>query len=276
MLFSSRSLAYAHAIKNASTGKKAITPQAASLGLTLETSLTTLGELHTLYVAEGIEAVGRKLIVEPPYAAPHNLESARLGYLYDVQFPDEEGELPVVRIQGSQRLRLEPKLVLRFAAVPDLTSGLDAFIESIDAIALGAEVLQVPFENGSWAFEDKICANGFSKILLAGELKTLSRRSKKNFSLLLDHSTFSLSRKAPSGAALLDYTPGNRTTLSTIAELYQLLQQQYQASAGAPINGGELLALNAICEAKPVSAGEEWVCVSAGLDLPSARVRFSK
>lgn len=276
MLLSSRSLAYAHAIKGALAGNRGITPQAASIGLTTETGTKTLSELHSLYVAEGVVTVGRKVIAESTGAAPHALERCALGYLYDLQFPDERGELPVIRTQGSTRLRLEPKLVLRFAEEPDLTSGFDAFIESIDAIAIGAELLLLPFASQSWVLEDKICANGFSKGVLSGELKTLSRSSKKNFSLLLNHSTFSLSRISTSASALLDFAPGHRTSLSSIVELYQLLQQQGKRSASTMIPKSGVVALNAVCKAQPVSAGDEWLCVATGLDLPSVSIRFSK
>lgn len=274
MLLSSRSLAYAHALKNALSGKRGITPQAATLGLTPEAGLKTLNDLHSLYVAEGVATVGRKMIAQSLSAAAQPLESACLGYLYGVQFPDERGELPVVRTLGSARLRLEPKLVLRFANEPDLASGFDAFMESIDAIAMGAELLLLPFENKNWVFEDKLCANGFSKAIMVGELKTLSRRSKKNFSLLLDHSTFSLSRNNAVGSVLLDHAPGHSTSLSSIAELYQLLLQRYEKSASTTITTSGLVALNAVCQAHPVLAGDEWVCVSTGLDLPSLRIRF--
>lgn len=276
MLLSSRPLAYAHAIKAAQTGKQAIAPQAASLGLTHETSVQTLSDLHTLYIADGVSAVGRKLIADSSAAETDGTDRSCLGYLYGVQFPDEEGELPVVRTNGSTRLRLEPKLILRFADAPDMTAGFGAFINAIDAIAIGAELLLLPYANSSWRFEDKLCANGFSKTLMAGDLKTLSQSRKKNFSQLLEHSNFSLSRKTAAGAALVDYTPGQKTSLSSIAALYRLLQQEWVSMPGGPIVPGDLVALNAICNPQPVIAGEEWICVSTGLDLDSLRIRFSK
>ncbi len=276
MLLSSRPLAYAHAIKAAQTGKQMIAPQAASLGLTHETSVRTLSDLHTLYIADGMPAVGRKLIVDAPSAAADSTDRSCLGYVYRAEFPDEEGELPVVRTHGSTRLRLEPKLILRFAAAPDLTAGFGAFINAIDAIAIGAEVLLLPFAESSWRFEDKVCANGFSKTLMVGELRTLSQSRKKNFSQLLEHSTFSLSRRSAAGASLVDYTPGQSTTLSSIAALYRLLQQEWLSVPGGPIVEGDLVALNAIARPQAVAAGDEWICVSTGLDLESLRIRFSK
>ncbi len=275
MLLSSRSRAYAHALKEAQTSRKTLAPQALPLGLTHETSVKTLNDLHTLHIADGVSPIGRKMIAASPYAAPDSLDSACLGYLYSAQFAGEDGEPAIFRTHGSTRLRLEPKLMLRFADAPDIAGGFDAFIDAIDAIAIAVELLHLPYADSSWRFEDKICANGFSRTLVAGELKTLSRSSKKNFSQLLNLGTFSLSRKTASGSALVDYTPGQRTTLSSIAELYRVLEQQCASEPGRPIAKGDLVALNAVCHPQPVSTGEEWICVSTGLDLESLRIRFT-
>lgn len=275
MLLSSRSRAYAHAIKDALTGKKPIASQSESLGLTPEASINTLGELHTLNIADGMTPVGRKLIAESPYASVDNGTQGCLGYLYSAQWPDDEGELPVVRTHGSTRLRIEPKLILRFSDAPDPGAGIDGFIDAIDAIAMGAELLLLPFDNASWRFEDKICANGFSKGIHAGELKTLSRSSKRNFSMLLEHSTFSLSRTNGMNSAMVGFTPGHKSALSSIASLYELLRQRGELER-RPIAKGDVVALNALCAAQPVSAGDEWISVLTCLDLPSLRIRFSK
>lgn len=275
MLLSSRSRDYAHALKDALAGRKAIAPQAASLGLTAETSVKTLRELHTLHIADGMSTVGRKIIAASPRALPGQEEQSCLGYLYSAQMPDDEDELPVVRTHGSARLMIEPKLALRFAEAPDPGAGVDGFLDAIDAIAMSAEVLMRTFDGSSWRFEDKICANGFSKTLLVGDLKTLSRSSKKNFSVLLEHSNFSLNRKSGPNWTVVDYTPGHQTSQSSIASLVQMVQRQVDID-DKPIAKGDLVVLNAVCAAHPVAAGEEWVCVSTGLDLPSLRVRFSK
>ena len=275
MLFSSRSRTYAHALKEAYSGRKTVAPQAASLGLTPETSVQTLHELHTMFIAEGMNPVGRKLIADSMGSDLDLADQACLGYLYRAQFADDEGELAPIRTHGSTRLRLEPKLILRFAQTPDLSDSFETFIDAIDAIAMGAELQLLPYADASWRFEDKICANGFNKTLLSGELKTLSLSSKKHFSQLLDLSTFSFSRTSASGSLLVDYTPGYKTALSSIGDLYRLLQRYDDSPTGAAIQAGDLLALNAVCPAQPVAAGEEWVCVSTGFDLDSLRIRFT-
>jgi 2-keto-4-pentenoate hydratase len=275
MLFSSRSLAYAHALKEAQLSRKTMAPQASTLGLTPQTSVRTLNELHTFFVADGVTAVGRKLIAESPRAQAGSVDNACLGYLYNAQFANDDEEHAPIRTHGSTRLRLEPKLVLRFAAAPELSCGFEDFIAAIDAIAIAAELQLLPYTDASWRFEDKICANGFSKTIVVGELKTLSRNSKRNFSELLNHSSFSFSRTSASGSALIDFTPGHRTALSSIAELYRVMQQQNLSMPGTTLIGrGDLVALNAVCHPQPVVAGDEWVCVSTGLDLDSLRIRF--
>ena len=276
MLFSSRSRAYAYALKEAQASRKAVTPQAHKLGLTPESSFQTLEDLHTFYVAEGVSSVGRKIITGSPHAKPDNPDQACLGYLYRVEFAGEDGELPPFRTHGSARFRLEPKLMLRFAEAPEIDAGLDAFIAAIDAIALSVELQLVPFADASWRFEDEVCANGFSKTLISGEMKTLSRSSKQNFSQLLEHSNFSVSRMTAAGSTLVDYMPGRKTSMSSIAELHELLQRQQHAGLSPAFSKGDFLALNAVSHPQPVAAGDEWVCVSTGFELDSLRIRFTK
>jgi hypothetical protein len=275
MLFSSRSRTYAHALKEAYSGRKTVAPQAAALGLTPESSVKTLNELHTMFIAEGMNPVGRKLIADSLGTDIDLADQACLGYVYRAQFANEEGELAPIRTHGSTRLRLEPKLILRFAVAPKVSDSFEAFIEAIDAIAMGAELQLLPYADASWQFEDKICANGFGKTLLSGELKTLSLSSKMHFSQLLDLSTFSFSRSSASGSLLVDYTPGHKTALSSIGDLYRLMQRYDDSSIVNAITAGDLVALNAVCPSQPVAAGEEWVCVSTGFDLGSLRIRFT-
>jgi 2-keto-4-pentenoate hydratase len=276
MLFSSRSRAYAYALKEAQASRKAVAPQAHKLGLTPESSCQTLEDLHTFYVAEGVASVGRKIITGSPHAKAENLDHACLGYLYRVEFAGEDGELPAVRTHGSTRFRLEPKLMLRFAEVPQIDAGLDAFIAAIDAIALSVELQLVPFADASWRFEDEVCANGFSKTLISGEMKTLSRSSKQNFSQLLDLSNFSVSRTTATGSTLVDYMSGRQTSMSSIVELHELIQRQQRAGLAPAVAQGDFVALNAVSRPQSVTAGDEWVCVSTGFELDSLRIRFVK
>lgn len=276
MLYSSRLRSYAHALREAQTRRKAISSKARALGLTAESSIKALDDLHTLHIAEGLPAVGRKLIADSSGADSQHVDNAYLGYLYQLEFAEEDADPPVFRTHGSSRFRLEPKLMLRFAHSPDLDNGLDAFVDAIDAMALSAELQFMPFAEGSWCFEDKICANGFGTRLIAGEMKTLSRSSKRNFDQLLNLSSFSLSRVSAAGSALVSYQLGHQTRLSSIAALYALLKHRQPTDAGSPIAEGQVVALDAVCDAQPVAAGEEWVCVSTGFDLGSLRISFTK
>ena len=64
MLLSSKLHSYAHAIKSVESTRKAIAPQALTLGLTLETALQTQATLHMLDTAEGLNPIGRMVIAE--------------------------------------------------------------------------------------------------------------------------------------------------------------------------------------------------------------------
>ena len=216
MLQSSKLHSYAHAIKAVDSTRRAIASQSTTLGLTLESAMQTCDALHMLNTADGLDSVGRKVIAESTSRRALDNPQACLGHHYASRTVHLQDDEIILSTQNSTRLFLEPKLVLKFSQTPDPATSLEQFTQMFESVALGIEILKVPFKGDAWSFEDKVCSNGMGHLLVIGEAKTLSEKRKRNFSNVVNHATFSLNRVTDVGSHLLTYANGSDIGMSSI------------------------------------------------------------
>jgi len=276
MLQSSKLHSYAHAIKAVDSTRRVISPQSSTLGLTLESAMQTCDALHMLNTADGLDSVGRKVIAESTSRRALDKPQACLGHLYASRTVYLEDDEIILSTQNSTRLFLEPKLVLKFSQTPDSSTSLEQFTQIFESVALGIEILRGPFKGDAWSFEDKVCSNGMGIMLVVGEAKTLSEKRKRNFSNVVSHATFSLNRVSKQSSQLLNYASGRDAVMSSISDLYEIFQRQWQIDECSPFHQNDLISLNALCAPVKVTSGDEYVCVASGIDLGSVRFRLAQ
>ncbi len=276
MLQSSKLHSYAHAIKAVDSTRRVITPQSSTLGLTLESAMQTCDALHMLSTADGLDSVGRKVIAESTSRRAFDNPQACLGYHYAIRTVYLQDDEIILSTQNSTRLFLEPKLVLKFSQTPDSATSLEQFTQMFESVALGIEILKSPFKGDAWSFEDKVCANGMGIMLVIGEAKTLSEKRKRNFSNVVSHATFSLNRVSKLSSQLLNFASGRDSVMSSISDLYEIFQRQWQIDGCSPFRQNDLISMNALCAPVKISVGDEYICVASGIDLGSVRVRLAQ
>ncbi len=276
MLHSSKLHSYAHAINAVDLTRRVISPQSSTLGLTLESAMQTCDALHMLNTADGLDSVGRKVIAESTSKRALGNPQACLGYHYASRTVNLQDDEIILNTQNSTRLFLEPKLVLKFSQIPDTFISLEQFTQMFESVALGIEILKVPFKGDAWSFEDKVCSNGMSHLLVIGEAKTLSEKRKRNFSNVVSHATFSLNRVSKLSSQLLNFASVRDSVMSSISDLYEIFQRQWQIDGCSPFHQNDLISLNALCAPVKISAGDEYVCVASGIDLESVRIRLTQ
>ena len=278
MLLTSKYHAHAHALKAARDTGQLLEAPSRALGLTAEASGEILETLHKLNVADGLSTIGRRVIASAPNAAANDAHAGRLGYLYSERLLHDEDEDSnvTVSIGRHKYLSLEPKFVLHLSGPLEGRSGFAEFIEAIIGISHAWEVLAIPYADDAWNFDDQVCANGFSRELIIGKSKTLTDKSKQNFSELLAHATFSFSKIKGKDSQLAGFSTGAQSALSSIHDAYQLYQQlpSMEKTCGAGSDG--VLALNTLCKPIRVAAGEEWSFVSTGFGLKALQVKISR
>jgi hypothetical protein len=229
-----------------------------------------------LNTADGLDSVGRKVIAESTSRRALDNPQACLGHHYASRTVYLQDDEIILSTQNSTRLFLEPKLVLRFSQTPDSATSLEQFTQMFESVALGIEILKAPFKGDAWSFEDKVCANGMGIMLVIGEAKTLSEKRKRNFSNVVSHATFSLNRVSKLSSQLLNFASGRDSVMSSISDLYEIFQRQWQIDVCSPFRQNDLISLNALCAPVKISAGDEYVCVASGIDLESVRIRLTQ
>lgn len=277
MLLSSKYHAHAHALKEAQRTGKTLSAPSRTLGLTPEVSHEILETLHKLNVAEGLHTVGRRVIADGLHSAVNDAPRARLGYLYSERLlADEDDADLTISIGRHKHVCLEPKFALHLSEPLEGKSGWEEFLSSIVGISHAWEVLAIPYGKDDWTYDDRVCANGFSRELIVGTSKTLTDKSKQNFNELLSHATFSFSKIQGAASQITGFTTGPQTMLSSIYDAYLLYQQQCDSESTSCAAPGGMLALNSLCKPIRVSAGEEWSFVSTGFGLKTLQIKILK
>ncbi len=250
--------------------------KARQLGLGHDCALDALESLHSTKVASGSVRVGRTIITQPVPPAHRSVECAAFGYIYAHSTHFASGDVTIRNTRHSRQSSVAPRLVFRF--VGDFTEAvsLKEFSAMFDGIALGLEVIALPFKNQDFVFEDVICGNGFSYENIVGEMKILSQSSRLNFSAVLQSSAVSISSINGSGSTIRGVSYGAGLCSSSLEELYGLSMNYLRIHGKPPLEEGDLVCMPHLCAPAAIAVGDEWVCVSAGLNLGELRVRFKK
>ncbi|MFM7759563.1 MAG: hypothetical protein ACKO6R_01670 [Burkholderiaceae bacterium] len=274
MLHTSRLLSYAHLLQAGQTSRGLLEPQALAHGLTREDSQRVLDTMHTLAVADGLKLIGRKMISVAQADDAQSVRVPSLGYLYEQSTHEAEDNAASLKLRGSKQLTVEPKLVFSLGSTPEPNDTLQSFQQRFDSVALAIEVLQNPFKGEQWTGEDQVCANGFHHRLVMGEAKTLSVKSRMVFDQIISNATLTLSVVNREGSQIVGFGSGRNNVDQSLQHAYALHQRHVEATGETPFSEGQRIAMGAWLPGKPVAAGQAWIAVMIGVDLPSLCVSF--
>ncbi len=276
MLLASKISSYVKSLHTAVMDDKSIRPLAGSLGLSVESATIGLESACASLIASGSTPVGRKLIHSQSSAEGADLVTATFGYLYDRDLMYSAGASHDIRLPKRNRVSVAPMLVVRVSGDPSGATTFEQFSEMVDAVASGFEILSVPFKEASWKSEDLICANGFGFKQVLGEMRGLSRASRKNLDEIMACAAFSFSCVDKHGARIRGYSSGGRNEGSSLRKLYAALRCSQHMTGRFPINDGDLIAFTSLCDPMDVCVGEEWVFSTNGIQLSELRARLVK
>jgi 2-keto-4-pentenoate hydratase len=272
MLHTSRLLSYAHLL-HAGAGRRALLePQARQIGLNRAESEQVLETLHTLGVADGWQPVGRKMIIEGGRDQFGASARPSLGYLYQHSTVYAEGNSAALKLSSAKPMMVEPKLVFSLGSTPEADDSLDSFFQRFDSVALALEILQNPFKGDDWTNEDKVCANGFHSKLVIGEPRTLSRQSRGMFDQIISNTTMTLNVVHREGAHIVGFGIGRDNIDQSLQHAYTLHREHVDCKRASPFAQGQWVAIGGWLPGKMMTAGQEWIAVVSGIELPSLRV----
>jgi len=225
--------------------------------------------LHRARLARGERVVGRKIGFTNRNLWPlYGVHEPIWGHAYDTTVVYAKEGRAGIPVGPLPEPRIEPEIVLHFAAVPPVTRNEAAILACVDWIAHGFEIVQSPFRDWKFKVADTVAANGLHGTLVIGTPLPVAEiadcvRKLREFRLTL------LKNGVPhaegTGANALD------SPLLAFAHFAGVLARLPQFSSVA---AGEVVTTGTLTDAYPVKAGETWSAGLAGIELPGLELAF--
>jgi 2-oxo-3-hexenedioate decarboxylase len=225
--------------------------------------------LHQARLARGERAVGRKIGFTNRSLWPvYGVHEPIWGHVYDTTVVHARDGRAAIPVGPLPEPRIEPEIVLHFAAAPPVTRDEAAILACVDWIAHGFEIVQSPFRDWKFKVADTVAANGLHGALVIGTPVPVAgiadcARKLREFRLTL------IKDGAPqaegTGASVLD------SPLLALAHFAGVLARLPQF---APVGAGEVVTTGTLTDAYPVKAGETWSTRLAGIELPGLELAF--
>ena len=225
--------------------------------------------LHQARLARGERAVGRKIGFTNRSLWPvYGVHEPIWGHVYDTTVVYAQDGRAAIPVGPLPEPRIEPEIVLHFAAAPPVTRDEVAILACVDWIAHGFEIVQSPYRDWKFKVADTVAANGLHGALVIGTPVPVAgiadcARKLREFRLTL------IKDGAPqaegTGANVLD------SPLLAFAHFAGVLARLPQF---APVGAGEVVTTGTLTDAYAVKAGETWSTRLAGIELPGLELAF--
>ena len=225
--------------------------------------------LHRSRLARGERVAGRKIGFTNRSLWPvYGVDEPIWGHVYDttiVHARDGRAEVPIGPLPEP---RIEPEIVLHFAAAPPATRDEAAILACVDWIAHGFEIVQSPFRDWKFKLADTVAGNGLHGALVIGTPVPVAgiadcARKLREFRLTLLRD--GVPHAEGTGANVLG------SPLLAFAHFAGVLARLPQF---APVGAGEAVTTGTLTDAYPVKAGETWSTRLAGIELPGLELVF--
>ena len=245
-------------------------PSARDSSFDLDAAYAVEAELVRLRRANGRTPVGRKVgFANKAMWRVLKLDTLVWAHMYDdtVRFADRSaGSLSLAALYAP---KIEPEIV--FKLKESLGPGpleASAVLESVEWLALGFEIIDCVFPD--WKFQpvDFVASFGLHAGLVVGEPLRVE-------SDMIPHLVEQLPRftvKLLKNGNLVGEGSGRNSLRSPALCLGELASAIARRSPEEPLAAGELVSSGTLTESQPISSGETWTAVVAGLSVPGLTV----
>ena len=231
--------------------------------MTIQTGYGAAQELHAERIAQGWQAVGRKIGFTNRNIWPrYGVYEPIWGTVYDRTLIVAQGGRATVPLEGLAHPRIEPEICFGLKSAPPASRDPEALLAAVDWVAHAVEIVQCPHPDWKVTLEEATAQNGLHGCLVLGtpipvaHLPDLAARLPR---LKVELSKGSAVQDSGVGANVLD------SPLFALAFL-----------AGAvDLGPGELISTGTLTDAHPVRAGETWRTSFSGLPIAGLTLDFA-
>jgi 2-oxo-3-hexenedioate decarboxylase len=232
--------------------------------MTPQTGYGAAQKLHAERIAQGWQAVGRKIGFTNRNIWPrYGVYEPIWGTVYDRTLIVAQGGRATVPLEGLAHPRIEPEICFGLKSAPPPGSrDPEALLAAIDWVAHAVEIVQCRNENWKVTLEEATAQNGLHGCLVLGT--PIPVADLPDLAAKLPRLKVVLSK----GSAVQDSGVGANVLDSPLFALAFL--------AGAvDLAPGELISTGTLTDAHPVKAGETWRTSFSGLPIAGLTVDFT-
>ena len=222
---------------------------------------------NDMRVAQRYKPLGRKIgFTNRRMWDEYGVRAPNWGYVYDRTLHDLATPLSVAPYAEP---KIEPEIIVGFAAAPSAAMDDAALLECIGWIAHGFEVVQSVFRDWKFTAADSVAVNAMHGALLIGPRHNIGSRAAEWLRALSEFEV-----ELYCDGTLMDRGCGSNVLegpLSVIRHVTGLLERDLD---NPPLAAGELVATGTLTRALPVKAGETWTTKLKGIALEGISLRF--
>jgi len=226
--------------------------------------------VHEARMAEGAKPVGRKIgFTNPGIWDTYGVREPIWGYVYDRTVVQLEGVRTTCRIGRFAEPKIEPEIVLHFAAAPSVDARPAEILACVDWMAHGFEIVQSHYPQWKFAVADTIADSALHGTLLVGPKRPIAEVASDAVAAL---ESFTLSLAC--NGKELEVGRGSNVLGSPLLAVAHLVSVLAKQPDYAPLKAGELVTTGTITAAYDIRPGETWRSDLRGIALPGLTVEF--
>lgn len=238
----------------------------------LDQAYNVARRIHEMRRGEGAVPAGRKIGFTNSRIWPqYGVHAPVWGYLYDstvVRVPGGRAELG---LGAFAEPKIEPEIVVHFAAAPPADSDLSAILACVDWVAHAYEVVQCHYPGWQFRPADAVADSALHGALLLGEPVAIDRLGTDPIGALESFSV-TLSRDGEA----LETGKGSNVLGGPLAAIAHLIAALAGQPASPPLEAGEMVTTGTLTAAHPVRPGEHWTTALQGIPLPGLSVELGE
>lgn len=231
--------------------------------------------IHAMRLAEGAQAVGRKIgFTNPAMWEQYGVAAPIWGYMYNttVQYLADSQDLratPTCSLRGFVNPKIEPEIIFHFKAAPPPDGDITDVLASIDWVAHGFEMVQSPYPDWKFQAADAIAAGSLHARLLVGKPQKVSTMGTN-----LQDALAAFEVALSSGGKLLETGQGANVLGNPLIAVRHLMQVIAAQSPHQSLQANELVTTGTLTSAYSVQPGQTWQTTLQDIKLAGLSVAF--